>query len=100
MVGTAGSRGGKNYWSLCCGTVYKIDTSGNEMVLYSFTGTGGDGSSPGSRLVRDKRGNLYGTTLWGGAHSSGTVFMVDTTGHETVLYSFTGAGGDGNNPVA
>ena len=100
LYGTTVNGGGNSYCSLGCGTLYKIDTSGNEIVLYSFTGTGGDGSSPGSRLVRDKQGNLYGTTLWGGAHSSGTVFMVDTTGHETVLYSFTGAGGDGNNPVA
>ncbi len=81
------------------GTVFKIDTAGTESVLYSFAGANGDGSTPDSRLVRDKQGNLYGTTLWGGAHSSGTVYMIDTTGQETVLYSFSGAGGDGSYPL-
>jgi len=81
------------------GTVFKIDTTVHETVLYSFTGTGGDGATPDSRLARDKSGNLYGTTLQGGSHSSGTVFMIDPSGHETVLYSFLGADGDGNRPA-
>jgi uncharacterized repeat protein (TIGR03803 family) len=38
--------------------------------------------------VRDGAGNLYGTTLAGGARDSGTVFKIDTTGKETVLHSF------------
>jgi uncharacterized repeat protein (TIGR03803 family) len=51
-------------------------------------------------LVRDAAGNLYGTTLGGGAAKSGTVFKLDTDGRETVLHSFTGAAGDGSNPYA
>jgi uncharacterized repeat protein (TIGR03803 family) len=78
------------------GVVFKVDTSGNYTVLYSFTG-GADGSSPNS-LIRDWAGNLYGTTTYGGgAASAGVVFKVDTSGNETVLYSFTG-GADGGNP--
>jgi uncharacterized repeat protein (TIGR03803 family) len=50
-------------------------------------------------LVRDKAGNLYGTTLIGGSSGSGTVFKVDTTGKETVLHSFTNAP-DGASPYA
>jgi hypothetical protein len=42
-------------------------------VLYSFTG-GTDGSSPQAGLVRDKAGNLYGTTVQGG--SSTIVFWA------------------------
>ena len=80
-----------------CGTVFKVDTTGKETVLYSFTGTGGDGAGPFTWLVLDTKGNLYGTTNVGGdlacnpPDGCGTVFKFDTaTGAETVLYSFTG----------
>jgi len=81
-----------------CGTVFKFDaTTGKETVLYSFTGTGGDGATPVG-LVWDAKGNLYGTTENGGDLSCnapdgcGTVFKFDTTtGKETVLYRFTGS---------
>jgi len=65
-------------------------------LLYSFTG-GTDGGDPRAALVQDAQGNLYGTTSAGGAYGAGTVFRVDTTGKETVLYSFTG-GADGGDP--
>jgi len=66
-------------------------------VLHSFTG-GTDGASPQGGLVRDKAGNLYGTTASGGASGNGVVFKLDTTGTETVLHSFTGP--DGTLPYA
>ena len=44
-------------------------------VLYSFTG-GADGSEPGSVLIRDSAGNLYGTTFLGGAFNHGVVFGI------------------------
>src|SRR5579863_3316178 len=51
------------------GNVFKVDTKGNETVLYSFTG-GADGGSPSyAGLVRDDAGNLYGA-----APSGGTAF--------------------------
>jgi len=80
-----------------CGTVFKLDTTGKETVLYSFTGTGKDGFFPSASLVRDAQGNLYGTTQGGGTGKYGTVFELDPTGNETILYSFTGAG-DGATP--
>jgi uncharacterized repeat protein (TIGR03803 family) len=76
-----------------CGAVFKMDTTGNESVLYSFTGTGGDGSLSNAGVVRDAQGNLYGTTANGGSYGQGTVFKVDTVGKETVLYSFQGIDG-------
>jgi len=84
-----------------CGTLFKLDTSNNESVLYSFTG-GADGYGPGA-VTRDTKGNLYGTSGGGDLacnppNGCGTVFEVDTTGNETVLYSFTGTGGDGMGP--
>jgi uncharacterized repeat protein (TIGR03803 family) len=93
--------------NLGCGTVFELDTSGNEAVLYTFPGTAGDGVVPSGSLARDKQGNLYGTTTLGGDLSCplnhagdgcGTVFKLDTSGNETVLYSFTGANGDGARP--
>ena len=80
------------------GVVFKLDKTGTETVLHSFTG-GVDGGFPNASLVRDHASNLYGTTTGGGAYNDGVVFKVDTTGAETVLYTFTG-GADGYEPVA
>ncbi len=85
------------------GTVFMLDTSAKETVLYSFTG-GADGADPNGRLVRDAQGNLYGTTFQGGSNGCnfgcGVAFKVDVNGTETVLYTFTGIGGDGGKPLA
>ncbi len=92
-------------YSVVGGTVFKIDSAGEETVLYSFCASNClDGQGPEAGLLRDAAGNLYGTTGGGGAHSDGTVFKLDTTGKETVLYSFCSVGGtsctDGNFPFA
>lgn len=79
------------------GIVFKLDPTGRETVLYSFSG-GADGRLPYGGLVRDADGNLYGTTSAGGAAGYGTVYKVDTEGHETVLHSFGFA--DGSSPQA
>ncbi|HTD54580.1 MAG TPA: choice-of-anchor tandem repeat GloVer-containing protein [Silvibacterium sp.] len=84
-----------------CGTVFKIDRTGKETILHSFTGSrsgGPDGVYPETSLVRDEEGNLYGTTSFGGAYGSGVVFKLDSAGKESVLYSFTG-GVDGGFPL-
>ena len=80
--------------------MFKLDSSGQETVLYSFQGLGAsDGQSPSGGLVRDAAGNLYGTTSDGGAFGGGgTVFKVDSSGKETVLHSF-GDSGDGVYPT-
>ncbi|HEY6327531.1 MAG TPA: choice-of-anchor tandem repeat GloVer-containing protein [Candidatus Cybelea sp.] len=72
----------------------------SEQVLYSFTG-GNDGGNAATGLVRDRGGNLYGTTVVGGKYTCGTVFKL--TPHatppwpESVLYNF-GCFSDGKNP--
>ena len=53
-----------------CGTIFKLDTSGNETVLHSFTSSGGDGAFPYPALIMDQAGNLYGTTGGGGGTGS------------------------------
>ncbi|HEV2382919.1 MAG TPA: choice-of-anchor tandem repeat GloVer-containing protein [Terriglobia bacterium] len=96
LYGTTESGGNANCRS-GCGTIFKLDIRG-ESVLYSFTGPYTDGEGPQAGLVRDAAGNLYGTTAAGGNSGLGTVFKVDATGKETVLYNFTGTP-DGSDPV-
>jgi uncharacterized repeat protein (TIGR03803 family) len=57
------------------GTIFKLDASGKETVLYSFAG-GTDAAAPDADLLRDAAGNLYGTTIAGGASGAGTVFKL------------------------
>jgi len=83
---------------LGCGFVFKLDKNLRETVLHKFSGTP-DGYYPIGPLVEDSAGNLYGTTQSGGTSGLGSVFKVDKTGKETVLYSFTG-GSDGCAPDA
>jgi uncharacterized repeat protein (TIGR03803 family) len=83
--------------------VFKLDPSGQETVLYTFTG-GAGGGYPESPLFRDSAGNLYGTAVdfgvWGaGLQGAGVVFMLDAAGQYSVLYTFTG-GADGGGPLS
>jgi uncharacterized repeat protein (TIGR03803 family) len=74
------------------GTVFKITTSGNESIVYGFTGRA-DGGAPIGGLV-ELGGALYGTTSrGGGASSSGTVFKVTLSGKLTTLHTFDGPDG-------
>jgi uncharacterized repeat protein (TIGR03803 family) len=50
-------------------------------------------------VVLDSARNIYGTTYLGGAANAGVVYKLTPSGHETLLYSFTG-GADGPNPYA
>jgi uncharacterized repeat protein (TIGR03803 family) len=77
------------------GTVFQIDKTGKEKVLYSFKGKP-DGYAP-VVLLASGSGELYGLTGRGGTFGFGTVFKLDTSGNEDVLYSFTG-GNDGSYP--
>ncbi len=90
---TPNGGGGLGCGDLGCGTVFKVDPTGKETVLYSFCSVANctDGSHPGVGLIQDAAGNLYGTTTDGGEHLHyGTVFKVDPNGQETVLHSFPG----------
>jgi uncharacterized repeat protein (TIGR03803 family) len=71
-----------------------------ETVVYSFGTVPDDGMNPQDGLIADRSGNLYGTTLIGGAFNKGTVFRLTPAGAETVVYSFAGAPNDGDEPNA
>lgn len=86
------------------GSVFELspiaEGKSKEKVLHSFNGT--DGETPLGTLVFDAVGNLYGTTLNGGAHANGTVFelspKVGGGWTEKVLHSFSAAGTEGTTP--
>ncbi len=84
-----------------------------ETVLYTFGSTPNDGYEPAAPLLMDGSGNLFGSTSGGGTavlcpdpsgpNACGTVFeLVKSSGNytENVLYNFTGAPGDGDEPTA
>ncbi|MGO4885123.1 MAG: choice-of-anchor tandem repeat GloVer-containing protein [Bryobacteraceae bacterium] len=96
LYGTTYNGGAAN-----AGVVYEVSPSGEESVLYSFTGNA-DGSNPYAGLVSDTAGNLYGTAVWGGRAPApdgyGVVYKVSAAGQQTVLYTFTGGYTGGGGP--
>jgi uncharacterized repeat protein (TIGR03803 family) len=82
LYGTTPYGGANNF-----GTVFKVATDGSETVLHSFT-NGDDGGYPYAGMIADKSGNLYGTTRSGGSNAGGTIFEIQNSGKETVLYNF------------
>jgi uncharacterized repeat protein (TIGR03803 family) len=90
------------------GSVFRVDTSGNLSIFYSFAGAP-DGNEPLGGLIQDAAGNLYGTTGYGGTTTlcgtdqtslsgCGIVFKLDPSGAETVLHRFGSNGPDGARP--
>jgi uncharacterized repeat protein (TIGR03803 family) len=72
---------------------YSITNSTYE-ALYNFA-LSPDGSAPCGTMALDKLANLYGATKNGGLIGDGTVFELDASDAETVLYNFTGQAGGG-----
>jgi uncharacterized repeat protein (TIGR03803 family) len=75
-------------------------------VLYRFCSLTncGDGENPIAGLTLDTTGNLYGTTIFGGANGGGgTVFKLapnaDGSWRESVLHSFCQNCGDASGPI-
>ena len=89
-----------------CGTIFKIDTSGHLVTLYSFSG-GTDGANPDEALMQTSDGSFYGTTVFGGDPSCtvstymgcGTIFKIDSGGHFSALHQFSG-GSEGGVPFS
>ena len=104
LYGMTYSGGGTDCGGQGCGTIFKLAPNGSLTVLYAFKGAS-DGSGSQAGLVRDKTGNLFGTTTAGGGtgcaggRGCGTAFVLTKDGTETVLHAFTG-GKDGGYPSA
>jgi uncharacterized repeat protein (TIGR03803 family) len=84
------------------GVVYQITPAGLYKALYNFCSQANcaDGSSPVASLVQDAKGNLYGTTTYGGSFGNGTVFEITPSNQYIVLHSFSGIGTDGEFPLS
>jgi uncharacterized repeat protein (TIGR03803 family) len=87
-------------FAVCLASIARVTPArAAEVVLQTFSG-GNDGGDPGAGVILDSAGNIYGTTYYGGTNCyCGIVYKLDSSGHETVLYSFKG-GSDGANPYA
>jgi uncharacterized repeat protein (TIGR03803 family) len=111
LFGTTENGGTNN-----CGTVFEIQNTGTiaapiyasaPTTLVTFNGS--NGASPTAGLIADANGDLFGTTLSGGAYGYGTVFEVKNTGTvaapiyssaTTTLVSFGSNGSNGYYPGA
>jgi uncharacterized repeat protein (TIGR03803 family) len=118
LYGATGGGGTKNCGYGGCGTVFElvhqVAPGGvwTETILYNFQG-GSDGLDPLAGLIFDKKGSLYGTTVYGGNYQGvcsefqigcGTIFKLTPSKSgggwtETVLYRFKPTG-DGFAPEA
>jgi uncharacterized repeat protein (TIGR03803 family) len=96
LLGTAQGGGSADY-----GVAYELTPQEGgrwkAVVLHTFTG-GRDGAQPGSSLIADEAGNIYGTTINGGSREcngytscGGVVFELSPTAQgwkESVLHRF------------
>ncbi len=109
LYGTTAIGGGSTNCIGGCGTVFQLrppsQRGGNwtERVLYSFQGIP-DAAIPYAGLVRDAKGNLYGTANVGGLYDFGVVFQLTAPSPNgpwtvTIIHDFAG-GTDGANPEA
>ena len=86
------------------GAVYQLTYSKGswtDSLVYSFQNQD-DGRSPVAGVTFDQTGNLYGTAIYGGHNSDGTVYQLVPSGQswtENTLYMFQG-GADGANPTS
>lgn len=106
FYGTTVNGGPPSFW--CdggCGTIFKMTPQGRITTLYDFCSQDIclDGDFPYGGLLQSSDGNLYGTTLGGGAYGVyGTAFRLTPSGEFTTLHSFCNAAGcpDGASPSA
>jgi uncharacterized repeat protein (TIGR03803 family) len=90
------------------GTVFRLtppsngQTAWTQTTLLDFDDT--NGANPYASLIRDAKGNLYGTTALGGANGKGTVFRLtpptkgQTAWTQTTLLDFDAT--NGSTPLA
>lgn len=104
LYGTTEHCGASSY-----GIVWQLSKNGTETVLHSFAGGSSDGQYPYADVIVDAKGNLYGTTLAGGASDLGTVYELKTVhanalktviGRSTITLLHSFAGPEGAYPAA
>jgi uncharacterized repeat protein (TIGR03803 family) len=77
------------------GSVFEL-AHGSTAITTLASFDGANGADPGSTLILDSSGNLYGTTTSGGTYNKGTIFeLAHGSGTITTLASFNGTDGAG-----
>lgn len=92
-----------NIFGSSVSTVFQLSPNGNggwtPAVIFTFE----EQSGPSGIPVLDQAGNLYGTTIGGGAKGYGTVYKLKRgklgKWSKTILYAFKGSPTDGESPV-
>jgi uncharacterized repeat protein (TIGR03803 family) len=92
------------------GIVFKVTPSGDFTTLFSFYNGATYGESPYGLLMLDAKGNVYGTTYYGGNlkgctqnypyEGCGVAYKITPAGTEKVPHAFTRLGKDGQAPRA
>ena len=86
--------GGSNF----TGTVFVVSPTGAFTNLHTFAAesnnasgveTSAAGATPVGALAQGSDGNFYGTTQYGGANGTGTIFQITPVGAFTSLHSFS-----------
>jgi uncharacterized repeat protein (TIGR03803 family) len=85
-MGTTKQRYASLAFVLLAAAVPLSGQSAIEAILHNFGRS--EGAEPGSGVIRDSAGNLYGVASQGGSQYGGVLFEVDTTGEYTVLHEF------------
>jgi len=69
ILDASGNLYGTTYWGgdssaapFGCGTIYKVDSAGNETILHNFNKS--DGRDVVAGLIMDDAGTLYGQLAW------------------------------------
>ena len=102
LYGTAQQASGQG---CACGIVFKLSKNSSgiwtETILHTFTGAPADGHDPQAAVIVDAKGNLYGTTEYGGRWDWGTIFKITPSGEESLIFSFNlkTTGGGLNTPL-
>ena len=74
LYGTTWIGGPYTCFNSSCGTAFKLDPTGHETILHTFSG-GKDGGQPVAPLLLNK-GHLFGTASAQGFYGQGTVFEI------------------------
>jgi uncharacterized repeat protein (TIGR03803 family) len=95
--------GATKYGNGSYGVIFRIAPDGTETILHTFRGGANDGIYGYSGVMRDKRGNLYGTTMDGGwsgeQQGPGILYKLTSAGNLRVLHHFQDST-DGGYPGA
>ncbi|HEY9028540.1 MAG TPA: choice-of-anchor tandem repeat GloVer-containing protein [Burkholderiaceae bacterium] len=99
IVGSDGWLYGSTREALLLGYVWRLSTTGEFQMLYSFTWTGsGSFRNPGGPMARDAEGNLYVALEEGGSVGGGGLFRLAPDGRLDLLHEFLGRD-DGAHPL-